>query len=170
MIKYIIRRLLISIPVLIGITIITFAAYNLAPGDPISAMIDPSAPLPAETITQIENGAGAQPAGAGALRLIWLRELARGNLGFSFASRRPVSQVILARLPATLQLTVASLHHRPGSGHPSGRLFGPAPVLQAGLCADPVFLLHGVCSCLLLRAGRPSTSSRSSLTFSPCKG
>ena len=42
MLKYVIRRILISIPVLLGITMITFGAYTLAPGDPISAMIDPT--------------------------------------------------------------------------------------------------------------------------------
>jgi peptide/nickel transport system permease protein len=40
--KYILRRTLISIPVLIGITIITFALIHLAPGDPVMGMIDPT--------------------------------------------------------------------------------------------------------------------------------
>ncbi len=108
MIKYIIRRLLISIPVLIGITIITFSAYNLAPGDPVSAMIDPSMAMSAEMIQQLRIEMGLnQPLPV--RYVIWLRELAKGNMGFSYASRRPVRQAIGDRLPATLQLTAASL-------------------------------------------------------------
>jgi peptide/nickel transport system permease protein len=108
MTKYIIRRLLISIPILIGITIITFTAYNLAPGDPISSMIDPASPLPPEAIQHLKEELGLNKP-LPVRYLIWLRELAKGNMGFSYASRRPVIQVIGERLPATLQLTVASL-------------------------------------------------------------
>ena len=108
MIKYIIRRLLISIPVLIGITVITFVAYNLAPGDPISAMIDPSAPIPPESLQHIKEQLGLNKP-LPVRYAIWLREVGKGNLGFSYASRRPVTQVIGERLPATLQLTVAAL-------------------------------------------------------------
>jgi peptide/nickel transport system permease protein len=108
MIKYIIRRLLISIPILFGITIITFLAYNLAPGDPISAYLDPAAPLPPEGIQRLREDMGLDKP-IPVRYVYWLRELAKGNLGFSFASRRPVTQVIGERLPATLQLTIVSL-------------------------------------------------------------
>lgn len=108
MIKYIIRRIVISLPVLIGITIITFGAYNLAPGDPISAMIDPSLPMSGEMMEKLRREYGLdQPLPV--RYVIWLREAAKGNLGYSFASRRPVSQIIGERLPATLQLTLFSL-------------------------------------------------------------
>ena len=39
--RYIVRRILISFPVLLGITVVTFTFANLAPGDPVTAMIDP---------------------------------------------------------------------------------------------------------------------------------
>jgi len=108
MTKYIIRRMLISIPVLIGITLITFMAYNLAPGDPISAMIDPSLPMSGEMMQKLRQEYGLdQPLPV--RYLIWLREAVKGNLGYSFASRRPVGQVILERVPATIQLTLAAL-------------------------------------------------------------
>jgi peptide/nickel transport system permease protein len=108
MLKYIIRRLLISIPVLIGITMITFTAYNLAPGDPISMMIDPSTPLPAETIQNLRRELGLNEP-LPVRYVLWIRQLLKGNMGFSYASRRPVSTTIGERLPATLQLTMASL-------------------------------------------------------------
>jgi peptide/nickel transport system permease protein len=108
MIKYILRRVIISIPVLVGITLITFMAYNLAPGDPISAMIDPTQPMSGEMMQKLRQEYGLdQPLPV--RYLIWLREAAKGNLGYSFASRRPVSQVIAERVPATLQLTFGAL-------------------------------------------------------------
>lgn len=119
MTAYILRRLAISIPVLLGITLLTFFAYNLAPGDPIDAMIDP-------TISQ-------DPADLQALREqlgldkpmivrygIWLREAAQGNLGFSYRTGEAVSQRIADRLPNTLQLTGVALLIAIGLGIPLG--------------------------------------------------
>ncbi|MEJ5197798.1 MAG: ABC transporter permease [Anaerolineae bacterium] len=119
MIKYIVRRILISIPVLIGITLITFTAYNLAPGDPISAMIDPTLPLSGEMIQRLKEEYGLNKP-LPIRYLIWLREAAKGNLGFSFASQRPVSQIIAERVPATIQLTLSSLLLALGLGIPLG--------------------------------------------------
>lgn len=108
MVKYIIRRLLISIPVLLGITMITFAAYNLAPGDPISAMIDPSTPMPPEVLEKMKEDLGLNKPVA-VRYLIWLKEAARGNLGYAYNSSTPVLQKIGDRLPATLTLTISAL-------------------------------------------------------------
>ncbi len=119
MIRYIIRRLLISFPILIGITMITYAAYTLAPGDPFSAFIDPASPMPPEAIQQLKEEFGMDKP-LPVRYAIWLRELAKGNMGFSYASRRPVSQVIGDRLPATLQLTLTSLFIALAVGIPLG--------------------------------------------------
>ncbi len=119
MIKYIVRRILISIPVLIGITLIAFTAYNLAPGDLISAMIDPTLPLSGELIQRLKEESGLNKP-LPIRYLIWLRAAAKGNLGFSFASQRPVSQIIAERVPATIQLTLSSLLLALGLGIPLG--------------------------------------------------
>lgn len=108
MIKYIIRRLLISIPVLLGITMITFAAYNLAPGDPISAMIDPSVPVPPEVLQRMKEDLGLNKPIA-VRYVIWLKEAAHGNLGFAYNSNTPVLKKIGDRLPATLALTISAM-------------------------------------------------------------
>jgi len=107
-IKYIIRRLLISIPVLLGITMITFAAYNLAPGDPISAMIDPSVPVPPEVLQRMKEDLGLNKPIA-VRYVIWLKEAAHGNLGFAYNSNTPVLKKIGDRLPATLALTISAM-------------------------------------------------------------
>lgn len=106
--RYILRRILIAIPVLIGITLITFVAYNLAPGDPIDAMIDPNIALNPSDLQQLRKTLGLdQPI---IVRYgVWFGQAVRGNLGFSYRSGEPVLQRIGQRLPATLQLTVTAL-------------------------------------------------------------
>jgi peptide/nickel transport system permease protein len=117
--RYILRRLIISIPVLLGITIITFFAYNLAPGDPIDAMIDPTVVMDPSDLTRLRESLGLdQPI---IVRYgIWLREALQGNLGYSYRSGEPVLERIGRRLPATLQLTVTSLIIAIGLGIPLG--------------------------------------------------
>ncbi len=88
MVKYIIRRLLISIPVLLGITMITFAAYNLAPGDPISAMIDPSVPVPPEVLEKMKEDLGLNKP-VYIRYLIWLKEAARATWAMPTTAARP---------------------------------------------------------------------------------
>ena len=66
---YVLRRILISIPVLLGITLLTFIAYNLAPGDPIDAMIDPSVAMdPVDLLFMLAEGR-ERPTHVGGLQL-----------------------------------------------------------------------------------------------------
>lgn len=110
MLRYIIRRLLISIPVFFGITAIAFAALAAAPGDPIYAMVDPQAlqQMSPEAIDNLRREYGLdQPA---PIRYVkWVRELASGNLGYSISSRRSIEDELTSRLGATLQLMGAAL-------------------------------------------------------------
>ena len=110
MLRYIIRRLLISIPVFFGITAIAFAALAAAPGDPIYAMVDPQAlqQMTPEAIDNLRRDFGLdQPA---PIRYVkWVRELASGNLGYSISSRRSIEEELTSRLGATLQLMGAAL-------------------------------------------------------------
>lgn len=109
--KYIGRRLLQVPPLIFGITIITFLIINLAPGDPISAMIDPDllASYPVEKIDQMRRDLGLeQPIPV--RYVLWLRELAQGNLGYSYQGYNlSVAELIVDRLPATLLLTVTAI-------------------------------------------------------------
>jgi peptide/nickel transport system permease protein len=87
---------------------ITFAAYNLAPGDPISAMIDPSVPVPPEVLQRMKEDLGLNKPIA-VRYVIWLKEAAHGNLGFAYNSNTPVLKKIGDRLPATLALTISAM-------------------------------------------------------------
>ncbi|MGH7960279.1 MAG: ABC transporter permease, partial [Candidatus Binatia bacterium] len=111
MLHYIQRRLVLSIPLLIGITIISYVIISLAPGDPFSALIDPSAQVEGER-TYAELEALKEQHGLNRPVLIryffWLKEVAQGNLGYSIHTDTPVAELVLSRLPATLMLTVSS--------------------------------------------------------------
>lgn len=107
---YILRRLAITVPILLGLTVVTFIFAELMPGDFVDALVPPTA-IVAYTPAQLEAMRESYGLNKPAYEryLIWLGELARGNLGHSLVSGAPVRDEILARLPATLQLTTSSL-------------------------------------------------------------
>lgn len=108
--RYIVRRLVLTIPLLIGISFLVFAVVNVIPGDPISVMLGTNpllAPDPA-MVEQLRRQYGLdQPLGVQYIR--FLGRLLHGDLGRSIQTQEPVLQAVLARLPATLQLAVAAM-------------------------------------------------------------
>jgi peptide/nickel transport system permease protein len=104
--RYVLRRVLLVVPMLFGITLITFTIINLAPGDPVTALIDPAEAnvLSKDDLQHLRESLGlSKPLPV--RYLLWLREAARGNLGYSIQNRQPVSSLILHRLPASLALS-----------------------------------------------------------------
>src|SRR5262249_23070103 len=103
-------RLLLVMPLLIGITISTFAIINLAPGDPITAMLDP---LEMRQMTKAEVEARRAELGLNqpipVRYVLWLNQTVRGNLGYSIQERRPVGEMILEKLPASMAFSVPSI-------------------------------------------------------------
>jgi peptide/nickel transport system permease protein len=98
--KYLLRRLLISIPVLAGISLILFTILALAPGDPFEELAtNPN--VPAEVRMNLRAKFGLDDPIA--IRYVrWVTAMARGDWGFSFTSRVDVDTLILQRLPTTL--------------------------------------------------------------------
>src|SRR5438309_6313228 len=98
--RYLLRRLLIAVPSLIGISIILYTVLALAPGDPFGELAtNPN--VPAEVGAALRTKFGLNdPIWLRYLR--WLTAMLRGDWGFSFASRINVDTLILQRLPATL--------------------------------------------------------------------
>jgi peptide/nickel transport system permease protein len=109
-IRYLARRLLLMVPLLLGITVITFGIINLAPGDPITALINPLelSLLPKDEIDRMREELGLNEP-LPVRYLLWLREAAQGNLGYSLQNQRPVTELILARLPASMVLSVSAM-------------------------------------------------------------
>jgi peptide/nickel transport system permease protein len=98
--QYVIRRLLIAIPSLLGISVILFTVLALAPGDPFEELATNPA-IPPEVRLQLRASLGLDDPIH--LRYIaWLTSMLRGEWGYSFVSRINVDQLILQRLPTTL--------------------------------------------------------------------
>ena len=102
----ILRRLVLAAFVVWGVTLITFFLSHVVPGDPARLIAGPRASLAAIAHIRTEYGLDRplpqQYAG-------YMTGLARGNLGISFVSRRPVSTDLLSYFPATLELTLYAL-------------------------------------------------------------
>jgi peptide/nickel transport system permease protein len=106
MYEYIIRRILLLIPVLIGITIIVFALTRLG-GDPAAAYITPKMTL--EQIEEVREAHGFNEP-IYVQYFFYMGDLLRGDWGISRAhSDMPVLEVIKLRLPATIELTTVSM-------------------------------------------------------------
>lgn len=111
MLNYIARRLLLIVPLLIGISILNFAIIKMAPGDPLMAMaIDPQhfVDITPEEQAKLKEALGLNDP-IHIQYLNWAKEVINGNLGRSLISRRPVKDLIKQRLPATLSLGAISL-------------------------------------------------------------
>jgi peptide/nickel transport system permease protein len=104
---YLVRRILISIPVLLGITMISFAALSLAPGDPLTARLDPS--ILAEmlrnpaVLAERRHALGLdQPVPV--RYVVWLAGVVQGDFGYSIQSHRTIAEEIGKRIGPTLLL------------------------------------------------------------------
>jgi peptide/nickel transport system permease protein len=110
MVWYILKRLLLAIPLLLGIATTTFFIVHLAPGDPMDMYLEPGfrRQMDPEAIEFIREKYGLdQPVHVQYVR--WLGNLATGDLGESFRYRRPVADLIAERIPYTLQLSILAL-------------------------------------------------------------
>lgn len=98
--QYIIRRLLITIPSLLGISVVLFSVLALAPGDPFSEIAANPA-IPPEVAASLRAKFGLDDP-VWMRYGHWLNAMLHGDWGFSFASRIDVTTLILQRLPTTL--------------------------------------------------------------------
>lgn len=98
--RFLLRRLFTAVPTLLVISVVIFAILALAPGDPLSQFAANPA-VPPEVRENIKRSLGLdQPWPVRYVK--WLGSVVQGDLGFSFASRMPVLELIKQRLPNTL--------------------------------------------------------------------
>lgn len=99
--KYILKRLLFLIPVLLGVTLIVFSIMELTPGDPVTLILGQEAPAEAQEQLREELGLN---------KPFWERYVmfvvngVRGDFGKSYRTQRPVFQEIFSRFPTTVKL------------------------------------------------------------------
>src|ERR671924_771187 len=107
MFNYISQRLLHAIPVLIGISVLTFLMLHLVPGDPVLIFAGDK-PLTPERAAELRHQYGLDRPLV-VQYLDYASHAVRGDLGTALRSQRPVLDSILMALPSTAQLTLAAL-------------------------------------------------------------
>jgi peptide/nickel transport system permease protein len=104
---YFVKRLVQSIPLILFVMAINFLIIRAAPGDPITYLYGSSSEVSAEQMHRLREELGlTQPLYV--QYVLYLRQLLRGDLGFSVINRKPVLGLILERIPATLMLMSAA--------------------------------------------------------------
>jgi peptide/nickel transport system permease protein len=141
---YILRRILIAFPVLLGLTIVSFVALSLAPGDPLTARLDPS------LLAQLQRNPALLQERRHELGLdqpvpvryaVWLAGAIQGDLGYSIQSHRPIAEEIAKRVPPTLALMAAAISIAVIVGIPLGILAALRPYSRADFGMTTVTLL-----------------------------
>ncbi len=106
MVEFIGRRILQIIPVLLGVSIIVFFMVRAIPGDPAQILLGQNATQ--EQVAQLRAQMGLDKP-APVQYLVFLRDAFTGDLGESITTGRPVTVELMARLPATLELTAFAM-------------------------------------------------------------
>ena len=106
MFAYLLRRLLYTVPIIIGVSLVCFSFIHLAPGDPISAVLPENAS--AAVVAQIRAAYGFDKP-LPIQYLIWLRNVVSGDFGTSIMTQRPVVAEVLPAVANTALLAVAGI-------------------------------------------------------------
>ncbi len=106
MLRYILQRILMLVPVLFGVVLVSFSLLHLVPGDPAEILAGQEATKEAVDRIRAEYGLD-QPLVIQFVRFVG--NTVRGDLGISIQSRHPVGELLIQRLGFTLQLSLASI-------------------------------------------------------------
>jgi len=119
--NYIAKRLMQAVPILLLVSFIIFITIRAAPGDPVMMRLGPYGERTPEMIEAVEKQMGLdQPIII--QYFYWLRDVLRGDLGVSLRSGRPVLNIVIERIPASLQLISFSVFFALLIGIPTGVL------------------------------------------------
>lgn len=118
-VEYLIRRLALALFVVLGVLLMTFVVSRVVPGDPARLYLGPRASP--EALAQIREKLGLDdPPVVQFLR--YVRDTARGELGYSYRTKRPIVDDLATRLPATMELVVLAMLFAVAVGVPVGVL------------------------------------------------
>jgi ABC-type dipeptide/oligopeptide/nickel transport system permease component len=104
--RFLVRRLVLAVPVLLGVATLVFSLIHLIPGDPVQAMLGDSAPP--ESVVELRNRLGLNRP-LHEQYASFLAGVARADLGISLRTNERVTSAIAARLPATVELALAAI-------------------------------------------------------------
>jgi peptide/nickel transport system permease protein len=102
---FLVRRLLLTLPILFIVSVVCFSLINLIPGDPATVILGPEASEQAKEQMRERLGLNKPIV---VQYVDWLGGVLRGDLGESLVDRTPVAQLILQRLPVTLELALGT--------------------------------------------------------------
>ncbi len=141
MLTFVIRRLLVTIPMLLFISFLVYLGLELTPGDAVSHMIDPET---ASQMSDEEFEALREALGLNKSFIerygIWLFNVVQGNFGHSLSGGVAISTIVLDRLPATLELSVFALIF----STLFGCILGAVSALRRGSVADSALTVFGM--------------------------
>lgn len=108
--RYVVKRLLIAIPLLVGITLINFLIINLAPGDPLSILANPELGLSRAQLEEVRIEFGLDRS-LPERYVAWLGQAVQGNFGYRMSriDPRPVRDVLVDRIPRTIELMFGAI-------------------------------------------------------------
>ena len=134
MIPLLARRLLLTLPTLLGVLVVAFLLLNVAPGDPVTAMVGERAD--SATIARLRAELRLDdPLPAQFIHYVWA--VARGDLGRSYITQRPIAQDLRERFPRTAELALAAMT----LAAVSGITLGVASAVRSGGLVDRIGML-----------------------------
>ncbi|WP_337188989.1 ABC transporter permease [Phenylobacterium sp.] len=137
MLQFLIRRSIQGIPILFGVSIITFALVHLMPGGIVDSLVPPGAPPglreEIERIYGLDRPLWEQ-------YLLWLRQVLQGNFGISLVTGRPIAEELVAALLNSFKITLAAAV----VGFSLGIAFGVLAALHSGRWPDKLFSLFSI--------------------------
>ena len=106
--RYILRRILQAIPVVVGVVILNFTLLHLAPGDPAMVFVGEAGGATEEILKEVRKQFGLDKSLMEQL-FIYGRKVLMGDLGFSYFQGKPVLELILEKIPATILLILTAI-------------------------------------------------------------
>ena len=106
--RYALRRLLFAVPVLFGVSVLTFLMLHLVPGDPVAAMFIGQGGAKAEQMETVREQLGLNDP-LPVQYVNYMKNVFQGDLGRSIRTNEPVAEMITRNFPPTMQLTLASM-------------------------------------------------------------
>lgn len=133
---YAVQRLILAIPVLIGVSVLTFLMLHLVPGDPVAAMFIGQGGARAEQLEQVREQLGLNDP-LPVQYADYITGVLQGDLGRSIRTNEPVSEMITRNFPPTLQLTLASM----GLAIVLGVVLGVIAAIKRGTIIDNLTMM-----------------------------
>jgi ABC-type dipeptide/oligopeptide/nickel transport system permease component len=134
--RFALKRLLLAVPVLLGVSGLTFLMLHLVPGDPVAAMFIGQGGAKAEQLEAVREQLGLNDP-LPVQYVNYMKNVLQGDLGRSIRTNEPVSQMIQRNFPPTLQLTLASM----ALAIVIGVTFGVIAAIKRGRIVDTLVML-----------------------------